>query len=230
MNIPDIQEILGLEGFTVILPALFYGSNVIDITRNRQVIQVYSPFVRSYDLKIASQNTNLHTTMIIDDPTTNYYRSVADIYIPMITRFDWLMFLFRDMEGNITLLRANSNSSRPLRTKLKVKVKASQLSCRPISSVWLKCSVILRRRNRSWTILSLIRSVFHLVCVTLYRLCVAQRPNRPNGSDQCLQHTTGSVNTPRCLRHRNNRRNVKCEWCLASSNWCIVARKLFISR
>ena len=41
-NAPDIIEILGLEGRTVILPASFYGSNVIDITRNRQVIQVYS--------------------------------------------------------------------------------------------------------------------------------------------------------------------------------------------
>ena len=37
--------------------------------------------------------------MIIDDPTTNYCRSVEDICIPMITRFDRLMFLFRDMEG-----------------------------------------------------------------------------------------------------------------------------------
>ena len=39
-NAPDIREILGLEGQMVILPASFYGSNVIDITRNRQVIQV----------------------------------------------------------------------------------------------------------------------------------------------------------------------------------------------
>ena len=41
-NAPDIREILGLEGQTVILLASFNGSNVIDITRNRQVIQVYS--------------------------------------------------------------------------------------------------------------------------------------------------------------------------------------------
>ena len=40
-NAPDIREILGLEGQMVILPASFYGSNVIDITRNRQVIQVH---------------------------------------------------------------------------------------------------------------------------------------------------------------------------------------------
>ena len=30
-NAPDIRAILGLEGSTVILPASFYGSNVIDI-------------------------------------------------------------------------------------------------------------------------------------------------------------------------------------------------------
>ena len=39
--------------------------------------------------------------MIIDDPTTNYCRSVADICIPMIYRFDRLMFVFKDMYGNI---------------------------------------------------------------------------------------------------------------------------------
>ena len=101
---PDIREILGLDGRTVILPASFYGSNVIDITRNRQVIQVYSTIVRSSDLKIANQNNNLLTTMIIDDPTVEYVRSVEDVCIPMITRFDRLMFVFRDMEGKMIRL------------------------------------------------------------------------------------------------------------------------------
>ena len=85
----------------VILPASFYGSNVIDITRNRQMIQVYSSLVLSSDMKIANQNNNLLTTMIIDDPTTNYCRSVEDICIPMIYRFDRLMLVFKDMDGNI---------------------------------------------------------------------------------------------------------------------------------
>ena len=98
---PDIRAILGLEGRTVILPALFYESNVIDITRNRQVIQVFSSLVRSSDLKIANHNNNLLTTMIIDDPEVDYLRSVEDICIPIITRFDRLMFVFRDLEGNI---------------------------------------------------------------------------------------------------------------------------------
>ena len=34
---PDIREIIYLEGFTVILSASFYGSNVVDITQNRQL-------------------------------------------------------------------------------------------------------------------------------------------------------------------------------------------------
>lgn len=105
-NAPDIREILGLEGRTVILPALFYGSNVIDITSNRQVIHMYSSMIRSFDLKIATanQNNNLLTTMIIDDTTTNYCRSVENIYIPMITRLDRLMFALKDLEGNIMRL------------------------------------------------------------------------------------------------------------------------------
>ena len=74
-----------------------------DITRNRQVIHVYSSLVRSSDLKIANQNNNLFTTIIIDDPTTDYYRSVEDICIPMITRFDRLILVFKDLSDlNIT--------------------------------------------------------------------------------------------------------------------------------
>ena len=100
-NAPDIREILGLEERTVILPTSFYEANVIDIKRNRQVIQVYSSLVRSSDLKIANQNNNLLTTLIIDDPEVNYLRTVEDICIPMIAG---LMFLFRDMDGNIMRL------------------------------------------------------------------------------------------------------------------------------
>ena len=49
-NAPDIREILGLEGRMVILHASFYGSNVIHIIRNRQVIQVYFLIFRSPDM------------------------------------------------------------------------------------------------------------------------------------------------------------------------------------
>ena len=96
-NAPDIREILGLERQTVILPASFNGSNVIEITRNLQVIQVYLSLDRSSDLKIGDRNNNLFTTLIIDDPTTNYCRLMEDICIPMITRFDRLIFVFKDL-------------------------------------------------------------------------------------------------------------------------------------
>ena len=41
---------------------------VIDITRNQQLIQVFSSIVKTSDLKISNQNNNLLTTMMIDDP------------------------------------------------------------------------------------------------------------------------------------------------------------------
>ena len=98
-NAPDVQEIFGLGNHTI-LPASFYGSNLLNITRNHQVIQVHSSLVCSSDLKIASENNNLLTTMIIDDLTTNVISTVEEIYISMITRFDRMMFLLRDMESN----------------------------------------------------------------------------------------------------------------------------------
>ena len=97
----------------IILPASFYGSNVIDITRNRLVILVYSSLVRPSDMKIANQNNNLLTTMIIDDPKDDYVRAVEDVCIPMIYRFDRLMFVFRDMEGK--MIRLNGEFELQLR-------------------------------------------------------------------------------------------------------------------
>ena len=58
----------------------------------------------SSNLKIVNQNNNLLTTMIMDDPQADYIRTMADICIPMITRFYRLMFVFRDMDVNIMRL------------------------------------------------------------------------------------------------------------------------------
>ena len=96
-NAPDIPEILGMEKWTVILPASFNQSYVFDITRNRHVIYMYSSLVRSSDLKIASQNNNLLTTMIINNPTAHSSRSVENICIPKITRFDRLMCVLNNL-------------------------------------------------------------------------------------------------------------------------------------
>ena len=65
---------------------------------------MYSSLMRSSDLNIANQNNNLLITMIIDDPITNYCRSVEDICIPIITTFNRLMFVFKALEGNIMQL------------------------------------------------------------------------------------------------------------------------------
>ena len=65
---------------------------------------MYSSLVVSSDIQTDNQNNNLLTTMIIDDPTTNYCRLVDDICISMISWFDRLIFVFRDTEGNILRL------------------------------------------------------------------------------------------------------------------------------
>ena len=77
-----------------------------------------------------------------------------------------------------------------------MKENAFRLSCRPISWVWSKCSVILQRRKWSWTILSLIRSLLHFVRVALYRFCIAQRAHRLSYSDQPRDNTVQEVLIP----------------------------------
>ena len=48
-------------------------------------------------MPMANQNINLLISIIMDDPTINYCRSVEDIHIPMITRFDRLILVFKDL-------------------------------------------------------------------------------------------------------------------------------------
>ena len=54
------------------------GTNIIDITRNRQVIRVHFSLVQTFDLKIVNQNNNLITTMITDDPQARCLNTVED--------------------------------------------------------------------------------------------------------------------------------------------------------
>ena len=77
-----------------------------------------------------------------------------------------------------------------------MKENAFRLSCRPISWVWSKCSVILRRRKWSWTILTLIRSLLHFVRVALYRFRIAQCTHRLSYSDQPRDNTVQEVLIP----------------------------------
>ena len=96
---PDIREILGISESN--LPASIYdGKSIIDITRNRQVIQVFCSIVRTSDLKIANQNNNLLTTMMFDDPQATYLRKIEDVCIPICNRFDKLYFSFKDLDGH----------------------------------------------------------------------------------------------------------------------------------
>ena len=100
---PEIREILGLS--REVYDGLHFGTSIIDITRNRQVVQVYSSIVRTSDLKIANQNNNLLTTMMFDDPQSNYLRKIEDVCIPICNRFDKLYFSFKDLDGNLMKLQ-----------------------------------------------------------------------------------------------------------------------------
>ena len=112
---PEIREILGLSrdssttsstmAQSAIYDGLHFGTSIIDITRNRQVVQVYSSIVRTSDLKIANQNNNLLTTMMFDDPQSNYLRKIEDVCIPICNRFDKLYFSFKDLDGNLMKLQ-----------------------------------------------------------------------------------------------------------------------------
>ena len=145
-------------GLMIVLPASFYGSNVIDITRNRQVIQVYSTLVRSSDLKIANQNNNLLTTMIIDDPESEYVNN-----IPMISRFDRLMFLLKDMDGNI--IHLNGDFELQLTIEDVVEEGTNHL---PTSTNQFSMIEVFGNNSKNEVKLDNPLSI----CVTLYRLCV----------------------------------------------------------
>ena len=167
-----------------------------DFTRNRHVIQVYSTLVRSPDLKIVNQNNNLLTTIIINDPTTNYCRSVEDICIPMITRFDRLMFLC------LRFGRGYHAIERRIRTPVDYRRHVWWSAFLDSTDEPVQYDRSVQKYHKEGSISgqpSLIRSVFHLVCVVVYGLRVAQRTIRPGDSDQCRQRTTRSGNTPRCL-------------------------------
>ena len=96
---PDIKEILGLTK-NIYSPGGCHGENIIDITRNRQAIQVFSTIVKTADIKIANQYNNLLTTLIVEDPEQSFIHSVSEVEIPIINTWDRLYFSFRDMDGH----------------------------------------------------------------------------------------------------------------------------------
>ena len=102
----DLKDILGLTK-NIYSSGSHYGDNIIDITRNMQVIQVYCSLVKSSELKIANQNNNLLTTLIIEDPEKSFIQKTQDVYLPIINKFDQLYFSYRDLDGNIINLNAD---------------------------------------------------------------------------------------------------------------------------
>ena len=103
---PDVKEILGLE--KNIYPAGgCHGENIIDITRNRQTIQVFSTIVKSAEIKIANQYNNLLTTLIVEDPEQPFIHTVSEVNIPIVNTWDRLYFSFRDMDGKEVVMDAD---------------------------------------------------------------------------------------------------------------------------
>lgn len=102
----DLRDILGLTK-NIYSSGSHYGDSIIDVTRNLQVIQVYCSLVKSSELKIANQNNNLLTTLIIEDPEKSFIQKTQDVYLPIINKFDQLYFSYRDLDGNIINLNAD---------------------------------------------------------------------------------------------------------------------------
>lgn len=102
----DLRDILGLTK-NIYSSGSHYGDNIIDVTKNLQVIQVYCSLVKSSELKIANQNNNLLTTLIIEDPEKSFIQKTQDVYLPIINKFDQLYFSYRDLDGNIINLNAD---------------------------------------------------------------------------------------------------------------------------
>ena len=102
----DLRDILGITK-NIYSSGTNYSDNIIDITRNMQVIQVYCSLVKSSDLKIANQNNNLLTTLIIEDPEKSFIQKTQDVYLPIINKFDQLYFSYRNLDGNIIKLNAD---------------------------------------------------------------------------------------------------------------------------
>jgi len=93
---PDIKSILGYNSDTVLTGPSDYSDNIIDITRNSQVVLVYSSFIKSSDISIANQNNNLLTTINIDDPTAQNVHKLQHVWIPIESRFQRVYFTFRN--------------------------------------------------------------------------------------------------------------------------------------
>ena len=92
----------------------------------------------------------------------------------VLSRFGWLMFLFRDMEDNIMQLNGEF--------ELQLTIETCMIKCLPrfhtwTSFPWLKCSVIQWRRMCSWIILSHSISVPSRPCCSIpFSCCTMYQP------------------------------------------------------
>ena len=168
------REILGLDGTNgpfCLLP--FYGSNVIDIHAKSPsdpgLLDDRSCDHRTWRLQTRTTTCSPRWSLTIQ--RLIYVQSVEDVCIPMITRFDRLMFVFRDMEGK--MIRLNWQIRAAVDDwwwRVWSKVKRASLPLNQFSMIKVfGNTTLLQRRKWNWTILflSFFRSIsgYNLVCV-----------------------------------------------------------------
>ena len=99
----DIAAILGFNGSRWKLNAIPTGNScvtedIIDITRNNQVILVYASIVKSNELKIANQNNNLLTSVNVDDPENTVSHKIENTWIPISGDYQRIYFNFKNAD------------------------------------------------------------------------------------------------------------------------------------
>ena len=105
----DIAAILGFNGSRWNINAIPTGNScvtedIIDITRNNQVILVYASIVKSNELKIANQNNNLLTSVNVDDPENTVSHKIENTWIPISGDYQRIYFNFKNADAQPILL------------------------------------------------------------------------------------------------------------------------------
>ena len=100
----DIAAILGFNGSRWKLNAIPTGNSyvtedIIDITRNNQVILVYASIIKSNELKIANQNNNLLTSVNVNDPESTVSHKIENTWIPISGDYQRIYFNFKNADA-----------------------------------------------------------------------------------------------------------------------------------
>ena len=129
---------------------------------------IVGPILRSEDCQSEQQSAHHDYHWW---PTADYIRTMEAICIPMITRFDRLMFLFRDMEDNI--MRLNGEFELQLTTEDRVEGDGEGVPIIMSANQFSMIEVFgnTRKRMCSWIILSHSINVLSHLCHSIPISC-----------------------------------------------------------